>query len=104
MSENIKLHPMCVIPFVFNGEFNKDKLETRIRDYCEVTNSKMGEVMSFLRFALTGSSKGLPTLDIMDLIGKDETYKRIEFCLKKLYSDTAIAICFMIEGRENPLL
>ena len=57
--------------------FSKESIEHSLSPYIKERGWQMGSVMNTLRLALVGESKGPGVADIMDLIGKDETLKRI---------------------------
>ncbi|HEY4499861.1 MAG TPA: glutamate--tRNA ligase [Candidatus Paceibacterota bacterium] len=63
-------------------EFNKIGLERTIMPFAE-TNGR-GEVLWPLRVALSGKDKSPGPFEIMDIIGKDETLRRVEIAIKKL--------------------
>jgi glutamyl-tRNA synthetase len=47
-------------------------------------NMKIGMVMQALRLALTGVDGGPDLMDIIEIIGKEETIQRIETALERL--------------------
>jgi glutamyl-tRNA synthetase len=58
-------------------EWNHANLENVIHAYAENMELKLGNVVAPLRAALTGSTVSPPIYDVMLLLGKDETLKRI---------------------------
>ena len=64
----------------FTGEAAHDALN----QYAEANELKMGKVAQPLRVALTGNTVSPPIDVTLDLIGKDETLRRIEACLAAL--------------------
>lgn len=54
-----------------------DGLETNIKHYAEANNLKLGEVAGSLRAALTGRTISPPIFDVLMLLGKEESLKRI---------------------------
>lgn len=63
-------------------EFNLKNLETMIMPYANVAGR--GDVLWPLRVALSGRDKSPGPFEIMDIIGKDESLRRIEVAIKKL--------------------
>ena len=64
--------------------FSVETLETEIKGWITTNNIGFGQVMMPLRIALVGSLQGPDVFDIMYLIGKAETVKRIETLVKAL--------------------
>ncbi|MCX7705253.1 MAG: glutamate--tRNA ligase [bacterium] len=62
----------------FVEPFEKSKIEESIRNYCQEKNLKTGDVFHPLRFALTGQKKGAGLFELIELLGKSLTLKRIE--------------------------
>ena len=66
--------------------FEKTVLEDMIRKFCEEKKVKTGEVFHLLRFALTGVTKGPGLFELMEILGKEVSIKRIEkFLVNKEY-------------------
>nr|WP_262919730.1 hypothetical protein [Niabella hibiscisoli] len=59
-------------------------LENNFKEIAAVNQLKPGEVMLPLRIMLVGGKFGPGVFDIAQIIGKDETIKRIENTLKQL--------------------
>jgi len=59
-------------------------LETDIKAYLEANQMGMGKVMNPLRLLLVGTGFGVHLFDIMEVIGKNETLKRIDKGLNTL--------------------
>ena len=57
--------------------FTKDNIEHNLSPFIKERGWQMGSVMNTLRLALVGESKGPGVADIMDLLEKEETVKRI---------------------------
>ncbi len=57
-----------------------------LEDYIRAAEMPMGKVMNCIRLALTGSASGLGIHDIMNLIGKDETLRRMHWIKERLSS------------------
>lgn len=64
--------------------FSSSVAEEYIKGYIEGSELGFGKVMNPLRLAIVGAGKGPHLFDIMEMIGKEETIKRIEFALGKL--------------------
>jgi glutamyl-tRNA synthetase len=64
-------------------DFTLDNLQTKIKDWITQKDIGFGKVMMPLRLALVGSLKGPEVFDIMSMIGKTETIKRIENMLNQ---------------------
>jgi glutamyl-tRNA synthetase len=60
------------------AEFRSDFLESLVRQYVEEKGIGFGRVMAPLRLLLVGSGMGPHLFDIMEMIGKDETIRRID--------------------------
>jgi glutamyl-tRNA synthetase len=58
--------------------FTKENIEHPLSDFIKTNGWQMGSVMNSLRLCLVGASKGPSVADIMTLLGKDESIKRIE--------------------------
>ena len=53
-----------------------------IFDICAENNLKMGKIMPSLRLAITGGVPGPDLVTTMEILGKEESIKRIENSLK----------------------
>ena len=71
---------MTTISGIIDGvdEYSVEKLQTAIKGWITQNEIGFGKVMMPLRLALVGALKGPDVFDIMFLIGKDETKRRIE--------------------------
>lgn len=58
--------------------FTVDKLEVVIKEWAAENEIGLGQVMNPLRLALVGAPKGPGVFDIMEVLGKEETIKRIK--------------------------
>ena len=65
-------------------DFNSVNIETIVKDWMTTTEIGMGKVMQPFRLSLVGALKGPHLFDIVELIGKDETIRRIEKAIAKL--------------------
>lgn len=64
--------------------FTHDDLEKVINDFLEDKEFGMGQIMNPLRLTLVGAGIGPGVLDIAELIGKQETLKRLQTGLEKI--------------------
>ena len=64
--------------------FSPAESEAQIKAYIEKNELGFGKVMNPLRLAIVGAGKGPHLFDIMDIIGKEETLRRIERALERL--------------------
>ena len=66
------------------GDFSSMNIETVVKDWMTKNEIGMGKVMQPFRLSLVGALKGPHLFDIVELIGKEETIKRIEKAIEKL--------------------
>jgi glutamyl-tRNA synthetase len=59
-------------------EFRSACLESLVKQYVEEKEIGFGRVMAPLRLLLVGSGMGPHLFDIMEMIGKEETIRRID--------------------------
>ena len=60
------------------SDFTSSNIETVLKDWMTTNEIGMGKVMQPLRLSIVGALKGPHLFDIIELIGKSETIKRIE--------------------------
>ena len=60
------------------GDFTSINIETIVKDWMTKNEIGMGKVMQPFRLSLVGALKGPHLFDIVELIGKEETIRRIE--------------------------
>lgn len=65
-------------------DFSSSTCETAAKEWLTASGLSFGQVMPPLRLVLVGAMKGPHLFDIMELIGKEETLKRIDQALKVL--------------------
>jgi glutamyl-tRNA synthetase len=65
-------------------DFSSMNIETVVKDWMIKNEIGMGKVMQPFRLSLVGALKGPHLFDIVELIGKEETIKRIEKAIEKL--------------------
>jgi glutamyl-tRNA synthetase len=66
------------------GDFSSLNIETIVKDWMTKNEIGMGKVMQPFRLSLVGALKGPHLFDIVELIGKDETIKRLEKAIVSL--------------------
>jgi glutamyl-tRNA synthetase len=67
-----------------SGDFSAEKLEISIKDWAAKKEIGLGMVMNPLRLALVGAPKGPGVFDIMEVLGSEETVRRINKAIDKL--------------------
>ena len=65
-------------------DFNSINIETIVKDWMTSTEIGMGKIMQPFRLSLVGALKGPHLFDIVELIGKEETVRRIEKAINSL--------------------
>lgn len=65
-------------------DFTSSNIETILKDWMTTNEIGMGKVMQPLRLSLVGALKGPHLFDIIELIGKEETVKRILKAIEKI--------------------
>ena len=66
------------------GDFTSVNIETIVKDWMTKNEIGMGKVMQPFRLSLVGALKGPHLFDIVELLGKDETIKRLEKAIATL--------------------
>ena len=66
------------------GDFTSVTIETIVKDWMTKNEIGMGKVMQPFRLSLVGALKGPHLFDIVELIGKEETIKRLEKAIATL--------------------
>jgi len=65
-------------------DFTSITIETKVKDWLTQNEIGMGKVMQPFRLSLVGALKGPHLFDIVELIGKEETLKRLEKAIATL--------------------
>ena len=65
-------------------EFTSQNIETYLKEWMHKNEITMGKIMQPLRMSLVGSLKGPHLFDIIEIIGKEESIKRIEKAINTL--------------------
>ena len=68
----------------FVGDFMADTIKHTLSDAMQRAGIKQGKIMQAMRLALTGSGAGPDLMLTMEIIGKEETIKRLEQALDTL--------------------
>ena len=63
-------------------DFNKENIETRIKDFMVSENIGPGQIFPLLRIALTGTLKGPDLMGTIALMGKEKSIKRLQNSLE----------------------
>lgn len=63
------------------NDFSSEVLEKNVSAWIEAKEIGFGKVMNPLRLALVGAGKGPHIFDILEILGKEESFKRIEALL-----------------------
>lgn len=66
------------------GDFTSINIETIVKDWMTKNEIGMGKVMQPFRLSLVGALKGPHLFDIVELLGKEETIKRLEKAIASL--------------------
>lgn len=64
--------------------FSSNELKEKIHDFASEQSLGMGKIMMPLRLALVGALKGADVPDILEVLGKEESFRRIENAIFKL--------------------
>ncbi|MGK7397062.1 MAG: glutamate--tRNA ligase [Candidatus Cyclobacteriaceae bacterium M3_2C_046] len=67
-----------------NHELTAEDARIKLEQVLQSTGLKMGQVMQALRLALTGQGGGPDLMEIIEILGMEETTARIEIALNKL--------------------
>lgn len=65
-------------------DFTSVNIETIVKDWMTQNEIRMGKIMQPFRLSLVGALKGPHLFDIVEVIGKEETIKRLEKAIKML--------------------
>ncbi|MCG2610401.1 glutamate--tRNA ligase [Flavobacterium sp. SM15] len=66
------------------GDFTSMNIETIVKDWMSKNEIGMGKVMQPFRLSLVGALKGPHLFDIVEMIGKDQTIKRLQQAIASL--------------------
>ncbi|XP_048520684.1 glutamate--tRNA ligase 2 [Dendroctonus ponderosae] len=65
------------------SEFNKEKLNVLLKQTSKEHNLKYGLFMKSLRKILSGLQEGPGIAEMMEILGKENTIRRLDLCLNK---------------------
>lgn len=65
------------------NDFSSENIEKTVKEWIGKKQIGFGKVMQPLRLSLVGDLKGPHLFDIMEIIGKEETLRRINHCIQK---------------------
>ncbi|MCG8474575.1 MAG: glutamate--tRNA ligase [Cytophagales bacterium] len=68
----------------FEGEFSAEKAKEILNEVLEKLGVKIGRIMQALRVSISGSGSGADLMEILDILGKEETARRINDAIEKL--------------------
>ncbi len=58
--------------------FTPDNIESQVKKFIEEQELSFGEVLPFIRLAVSGTTKGASIFEIMSILGEEEVAKRLE--------------------------
>ena len=64
--------------------FDKEEIENAVHAWIINSGLKMGTVMNAFRLCITGAAMGANMFDIVNLIGKDETIRRLQKAIERM--------------------
>lgn len=62
---------------LIHQDFEKNKLQEKIKGFCKSHDYKMSEIAQLLRFVMLGTLSGPSVFDMMELLGAEQVHKRI---------------------------
>lgn len=65
-------------------DFSNGNTEAICHAWIEKNDYKMGQVMNAFRLAIVGESKGFPMYEMCEVLGKEETLRRLDYALATL--------------------
>ncbi len=68
----------------YTGEFNAEHIKHVLHEVLEKADIKIGKIMQALRLALTGAGAGPDLMQFIEIVGKEEAIKRMQFALTTL--------------------
>ncbi|ENN77358.1 hypothetical protein HUJ04_002650 [Dendroctonus ponderosae] len=87
-SYNVDQNIFCALPSLkqqlsSTSEFNKEKLNVLLKQTSKEHNLKYGLFMKSLRKILSGLQEGPGIAEMMEILGKENTIRRLDLCLNK---------------------
>jgi glutamyl-tRNA synthetase len=83
-AETDKLIQAVIIVLEGSSEFKQEHLSDKVKSWITEAGIGFGSVMQPLRLSLVGEMKGPDVFAIMEILGKEETVKRLENAIKML--------------------
>jgi len=83
-AETDKIIKATIIILKNTAEFNQEYLSNKVKSWITEAGVGFGSVMQPLRLSLVGEMKGPDVFAIMEILGKDESIKRLENAIKML--------------------
>lgn len=65
-------------------EFNRENIDITLKEFAGANHIKTGDLMKFLRVSLVGELSGPGIPDLICLLGRHETIRRVENCFSQL--------------------
>lgn len=72
----------ALLPVLSGADWNAQSLEATVKAHAEAAGAKLGKLAQPLRAVLTGTNTSPGIFDVLDVLGRDESLKRIEDGLK----------------------
>jgi glutamyl-tRNA synthetase len=76
--EGIEILQMAYPALAANADWTASGLDKDLRRFAELHNAKLGKVAQPIRAALTGSTTSPGIFDVMEVLGREESLRRIE--------------------------
>ncbi len=67
-----------------NLEFEKNKIQEKVKAFCKSNDYKMSDITQLLRFAMIGVLSGPSVFEMMTVLGKQEVQKRISMVIAEM--------------------
>ncbi|MBI2344875.1 glutamate--tRNA ligase [Candidatus Dependentiae bacterium] len=67
-----------------NLEFEKNKIQEKVKAFCKLNDYKMSDITQLLRFAMIGAVSGPSVFEMMAILGKQEVQKRISMVIAEM--------------------
>ncbi len=78
------------------SDFSSANIETSLKQFAESNEVKLGDLMKFTRISIVGDLSGPAVPDLMVLLGKEETIRRLGYLILKLHPNYDYLIDFFI--------
>lgn len=72
----------ALLPVLSQADWNAPSLEAAVKAHAEATGAKLGKLAQPLRAVLTGTNTSPGIFDVLEVLGRDESLRRIEDGLK----------------------